>query len=92
MIFVTLTQHPLKALFRGRGGELSAAFSRGASDCFEGMIAGARSMISIAIATAAAGVIVGSLSLSGAHQVILEFVEAISGGNLMLLLQGLAKS
>ena len=43
-------------------------------------------MISIAIATAAAGVIVGSLSLPGAHQVILEFVEAISGGNLMLLL------
>ncbi|MEM9359356.1 MAG: TRAP transporter permease [Pseudomonadota bacterium] len=86
MIFVTLTQHPLKAMFRGRASEFGSAIRRGANDCFEGMIAGARSMISIAIATAAAGVIVGSLSLSGAHQVILEFVEAISGGNLMLLL------
>ncbi len=50
------------------------------------MIAGSRSMISIAIATAAAGVIVGSLSLSGAHNVILEFIEVISGGNLIVLL------
>ncbi len=86
MIFVTLTQHPLKALFRGRAAEFGAAFSRGAKECFDGMIAGARSMISIAIATAAAGVIVGSLSLSGAHNVILEFIEVLSGGNLILLL------
>ncbi|MGI9523026.1 MAG: TRAP transporter permease [Hyphomicrobiaceae bacterium] len=86
MIFVTLTQNPLKALFRGDGGKMGSAFSRGGRDCFEGMIAGARSMISIAIATAAAGVIVGSLSLSGAHNVILEFIEVISGGNLILLL------
>ncbi len=86
MIFVTMTQHPLKAMMRGRTGEVGAALSRGMRECFDGMIAGARSMISIAIATAAAGVIVGSLSLSGAHNVILEFIEVLSGGNLMLLL------
>ena len=86
MIAVTLTQHPLKALFRGEVGDLSGSIRRGFDECFEGMIAGARSMISIAIATAAAGVIVGSLSLSGAHNVILEFIEVISGGNLILLL------
>ncbi len=86
MIAVTLTQHPLKALFRGRGSELGTAIGRGLNECFEGMVAGARSMISIAIATAAAGVIVGSLSLSGAHNVILEFIEVLSGGNLIALL------
>ncbi len=86
MIFVTLTQHPLKAMMRGEGGELGNAVARGLRDCFDGMIAGARSMISIAVATAAAGVIVGSLSLSGAHNVILEFIEVLSAGNLILLL------
>ena len=86
MIAVTLTQHPLKAIFRGEGAELGNAINRGLRECFDGMIAGARSMISIAIATAAAGVIVGSLSLSGAHNVILEFIEVLSGGNLIVLL------
>lgn len=86
MIFVTLTQHPLKAFFRGRPNHIGPTFTRGLNECFVGMIAGARAMISIAIATAAAGVIVGSLSLSGAHNVILEFIEVISAGNLILLL------
>ncbi len=86
MIFVTLTQHALKAIFRGRGNEIATGFQRGMRECFDGMINGARAMISIAIATAAAGIIIGSLSLSGAHNVILEFVEVVSAGNLMLLL------
>lgn len=86
MIFVTLTQHPLKAMFRGIPADFGPGIRHGMMECFEGMIAGARSMISIAIATAAAGVIIGSLSLSGAHNVILEFIEVLSAGNLMMLL------
>ncbi|MGI9463719.1 MAG: TRAP transporter permease, partial [Aestuariivirgaceae bacterium] len=85
MIFVTLSQHPLKAIMRGTG-DLGAEFQRGVQEWKEGMIAGARNMISIAIATAAAGIIVGSISLTGAHQVVGEFVEFLSGGNLMLML------
>ena len=86
MIFVTLTQYALKAVFRGNAAEISSGFRRGALECFDGMIAGGRAMISIAIATAAAGIIIGSLSLSGAHNVLLEFIEVISAGNLILLL------
>lgn len=86
MIFVTLTQYALKALFRAQPGQIGAGFRRGGLECFEGMIAGGRAMISIAIATAAAGIIIGSLSLSGAHNVLLEFIEVISAGNLILLL------
>lgn len=85
MVFIALTQHPLKSIMRG-GRNLVGGFVRGVQECFDGMIAGARSMISIAVATAAAGIIVGALSLTGAHNVILEFVEVISGGNLMVLL------
>ena len=43
-------------------------------------------MISIAIATAIAGIIIGTVSLTGAHQFIGEFVEAVSGGNLVVML------
>ncbi len=85
MIVVALTQRPLKALMRGTGG-LSDEFKRGLADWINGMIAGARNMISIAIATAAAGIIIGSISLTGAHQVVGEFVEFLSGGNLMIML------
>ena len=85
MIFVTLTQRPLKAMMRGTGN-LGEEFKHGVSDWKDGMIAGARNMISIAIATAAAGIIIGSISLTGAHQVVGEFVEFLSGGHLMIML------
>jgi len=85
MIFIALTQHPLKALFRG---ELAIAkrVTRGIEECVQGIVGGARNMISIGIATAAAGVIVGSISITGAHGIVGEFVEFLSGGNLMIML------
>ena len=43
-------------------------------------------MISIAIATAVAGIIIGTVSLTGAHQFIGQFVEGASAGNLILML------
>ncbi|MEM7293231.1 MAG: TRAP transporter fused permease subunit, partial [Pseudomonadota bacterium] len=85
MIVVALSQRPIKAMMRGTG-ELGLEFKRGVSDWVEGMIAGARNMISIAIATAAAGIIIGSISLTGAHQVVGEFVEFLSGGHLIVML------
>jgi hypothetical protein len=85
MIFITLTQHPLKAIFRGES-ELFNKLKQGFNDCVRGTIAGARNMISIGIATAAAGVIVGSISLTGAHGFVGEVVEYLSGGNLLVML------
>ena len=85
MIVVSLTQHPLKAWMRG-SGDLGGAFRRGAREWFDGMVSGSRNMIAIGVATGAAGVIVGTISLTGAHQVVGEFVEFLSGGNLMLML------
>ncbi|MEM9279337.1 MAG: TRAP transporter permease [Pseudomonadota bacterium] len=85
MIFIALTQHPLKALMRGEGDPMSR-FGRGWEEMLDGMISGARNMIAIAIATAAAGIIIGSISITGAHQVVGQFVEFLSGGNLLLML------
>jgi TRAP transporter 4TM/12TM fusion protein len=85
MIFITFTQHPIKAAFR-KTGNYFAGFKRGFGEVVDGLIGGARSMISIAVATGAAGIIVGTIGLTGAHQVIGEFVEFLSGGNLMVML------
>ena len=85
MIVVILTQDPMKAFFRGTGN-YGAAFRVGLGHWIEGMIAGSRNMISIAVATGAAGIIVGTISLTGAHQVVGEFVEFLSGGSLIFML------
>jgi TRAP transporter 4TM/12TM fusion protein len=85
MIIVILTQDPIKAYFRGTGN-YAAAFRVGVGHWIEGMIAGSRNMISIAVATGAAGIIVGTISLTGAHQVVGEFVEFLSGGSLIFML------
>ncbi len=85
MSFIALTQHIIKGLFRGELNIVSQ-FSIGFMQWMDGMISGARNMISIGVATAAAGVIVGSISLTGAHAMVGELVEFLSGGNLLLML------
>jgi len=85
MLVIILTQIPLKALFRGTGA-LLPALRQGGLDARDGLIAGARNMIGIAVATGAAGIIVGTISLTGAHQVMGEFIEFLSGGNLLAML------
>ncbi|BBU55360.1 transporter [Mameliella alba] len=84
MIIIALTHRPLKAFFRGEGHMAEAV--AGWTDFVQGLILGARNMIGIGVATGAAGIIVGTISLTGAHQVIGQVIEVISGGNLMVLL------
>ena len=85
LIFVVLTHRPLKSWFRGQTN-LSEQLVAGWNDFVTGMINGARNMIGIGIATAAAGIIVGTVTLTGLGQMMTEFVEFISGGNLLLIL------
>jgi len=85
MIFIVVTHKGFKQYFRGDGLQFKT-IRLGVFDFFFGMIAGAKNMIGIGVATGVAGVIIGTVSLTGAHQVIGEFVEFLSGGNLMLML------
>lgn len=85
MIFVMVTQKPIIAAFRGQGG-LGTATRQGFADLIDGLATGARNMIGIGVATAAAGIIVGTVSLTGVGLVMTELVELLSGGNLMLML------
>ena len=85
LMFILVTQRPLFALFR-RNGEVGAAVKQGFSDLFSGLVTGARNMIGIAIATATAGIIVGTVTLTGIGLAMTELVEVLSGGNLMIML------
>ncbi|MGR5332383.1 TRAP transporter permease [Photobacterium damselae] len=85
MIFILLTQRPLLALFT-QEQTLSQAFAQGGQDLIASLILGARNMIGIGVATAAAGIIVGVVTLTGIGLVMTDFVEFISGGNILLML------
>ncbi len=85
MIFILLTQRPLFALFRGVG-TFGGEAVRGFYELIEGLIAGARNMIGIGIATATAGIIVGAVSQTGVGSALAEVVEVLSGGHILAIL------
>jgi TRAP transporter 4TM/12TM fusion protein len=85
LIIIVLTQRPLKGLFRKQKGP-DFAFKKGFAELVIGMVNGAKNMIGIGVATSAAGIVVGTVTLTGIGLVMTEFVEFISGGNLILIL------
>lgn len=85
LIFIVLTQRPLKGILR-KNSAPEFAFKMGWDNLIAGMVAGARNMIGIGVATAAAGIVVGTVTLTGIGLVMTAFVEFISGGNLLLIL------
>jgi TRAP transporter 4TM/12TM fusion protein len=85
LIVVILTQRPIVAYFR-RKGSVAAAARQGGTDLISAFTAAARNMTSVGIATAAAGIIVGAVALTGIGLVMTEIVETASGGNLMIML------
>ncbi len=86
LLFILLTQGALKSALRGTGEALVTSVRQGIADVAEGLIAGARNMIGIGVATAAAGIVVGTVTLTPIGQVMGELVEFLSGGYLILML------
>ena len=84
MIFILLTQRHLFAFFRKQS--TSGMMKRGFDELVDGLITGARNMIGIAIATAAAGIIVGAVSQTGIGLKLAALVEFLSMGHIMLML------
>ena len=86
-LMVIIVARRVAASDRGAGpGGLGAAVRDGFTEIYLGMVAGARNMIGIAVAVAAAGVIVGSVSSTGLNNAMVGVVEAIAGGNIFILL------
>ncbi len=85
MVVIVLTHKPIKAMFRAQGA-FGQGVKEGFCDLLDGLVTGSRNMIGIGVATAAAGIVVGTVTLTGIGLVMTEFVEFISAGNIMLML------
>jgi TRAP transporter 4TM/12TM fusion protein len=83
MAIIMLLQHPVKA-YQAKT-PLGPAFKQGVVDIFSALASGARNMVSVALATAAAGIIVGVVAL-GLGQLITAIIDTLSGGNIFLML------
>ncbi|GAB4361910.1 MAG: TRAP transporter permease [Gammaproteobacteria bacterium] len=68
------------------GQVLRSAFVEGLYDIWNGLIAGARNMISVGVATAAAGIIVGVVTITGLVGRFVNVIDVISFGNVYLML------
>ena len=85
MMLIMIAQH-VWAAFQGNGKQIGTAAWEGVVEVYDGMVIGARNMITIGIAVAAAGIIVGAVSSTGLNNAMVGVVEAISGGNVYALL------
>ena len=85
MVFIVLTQKIFLGIFRGSLDFVNQLI-RGLRDIKVGFINGANNMIGVGVATTAAGIIVGTVTLTGVGQLIIGWVEFIAAGNLFLIL------
>jgi len=83
MAIIMLFQNPVKAYLKKE--PIGPAFKQSGIDIISALASGARNMVSVALATAAAGIIVGVVAL-GLGGLITQIVETISGGNIYLML------
>jgi len=83
MAVIMLLQDPVKAVLNKE--PVGPALKQSIINIFSAMATGARNMCSVALATAAAGIIVGVVAM-GLGGLITEVIDVLSGGNIYLLL------
>jgi len=83
MALIMLIQRPVQAYIDKK--PLAPALWQGVRDIFSALAGGARNMVAVALATAAAGIIVGVVAM-GLGQLITEIIDVLSGGNIYLML------
>ncbi|MGR5541211.1 TRAP transporter large permease subunit, partial [Vibrio campbellii] len=85
MIFILITLRPIMAIM-AKTNDVAEQAKTGGVDLVESLVNGGRNMIGIGVATAAAGTVVGVVTLTGIGLVMTDFVEFISGGSIILVL------
>jgi TRAP transporter 4TM/12TM fusion protein len=83
MAIIMLLQRPIQAYLNKQ--PLGPAFKQGIVDIVEALANGGRNMVSVALATAAAGIIVGVVAM-GLGQLITAIIDTLSMGNIYLML------
>ena len=85
MMLIMVLQRPAYAFLENRA-LTSEVWLSGFVDIGHGMINGAKNMVPIAIATAVAGIVVGSVTLTGIGLILAEVIEELSGGYILAIL------
>lgn len=85
-IIIIFTQQPLMDMFHKRPVFVRKSFSTGLMDTARSMINGSRFMIGIAVATAAAGIITGTLALTGVQQSFIQTISFWAGDSILLII------
>jgi len=85
LIFIILTQRSLVHLFRGESDWLQG-FGQGLREFKDGLLGGARNMIGIGVAVAAAGIIVGAVTETSVGLKLAAIVEYLSFGSVFIML------
>jgi TRAP transporter 4TM/12TM fusion protein len=80
---IMLLQHPVRALARHE--PILPAVRLGLTQIVRGLARGAKNMVSVALATAAAGIIVGVVTM-GLGGLVTEVIDVLSGGNILFML------
>lgn len=83
MAVVMLLQRPVQAYLKKE--PIGPAFKQSIAEIFSSLAGGGRNMVSVALATAAAGIIVGVVAM-GLGSRVTEIIEIISFGNIFLML------
>ncbi|VAX22325.1 TRAP-type uncharacterized transport system, fused permease component, partial [hydrothermal vent metagenome] len=84
LMTIMVIQAPLMAMRKGES--VKHAFLTVFTSIFNGLVGGSRNMVAIAVATAVAGIIVGTVTLTGFGLRIVEVVELLSMGSFALML------
>jgi len=85
MTIIMVFQRPAYAFLEKRKLTTEVWIS-GFVDIGHGMVNGAKNMVPIAIATAVAGIVVGSVTLTGIGLILAEVIEELSGGYIVAIL------
>jgi len=85
MMLIMITQRPIAAILK-REKLTKETFILGFSDIGWGMVNGAKNMVPIAIATGVAGIIVGSVTLTGIGLILSDVIDQLSHGYIILVL------
>jgi TRAP transporter 4TM/12TM fusion protein len=85
MMIIMITQRPIAAIMK-KEKLTKGVFIQGFTDIGWGMVNGAKSMVPIAIATGVAGIIVGSVTLTGIGLILSDVIDQLSHGYIILVL------
>ena len=86
LIFMLLTRDTIYALFSKQVSGLFSTIYGGMKQVYEAMVVASKNMIAIAVATGAAGIIVGAVSLTGFGLSISGLLDSIAHGSLFFTL------